>query len=199
MSYRLVEYSPSLDLSEFYSESNKRGLKNNNSQAAMFDCFRNENSYTGWLVEYKKKYIGGVCIHSFDDVMGENSYRIYARACFHTELSAKPTGYMSSHFKQLQNVGLQLFTPVSIIWAGLDKKFYGSSNSREVGSSRTVNDIWFPRLADRGIFTKVCEVEYRGHFQNIWQLNVEEYIKQIRKVAHWECKFPDIDIRKASI
>ncbi len=196
MSYRLFEYSPNLDLSSFYLESKKRGLENNCSQAAMFDCFRNEKSWNGWLVEYENKYIGGVCIHSFDEVMGSNSYRIYARACFHTELSAKPTGYMSDHFKKLQNVGLQLFTPVSIAWAGLDKKFYGSSNSRDVGSSRMVNDVWFPRLADKGIFTKVCEIEYRGHLQNIWQLNVNEYLNQIRQVHHWECKFPNIDLRK---
>lgn len=198
MTYRLVEYSPDLDLSDFYRESDKRGFKNNNSQAAMFDCFRNERSWNGWLVEYQNRYIGGVCIHSFDDVMGPNSYRIYTRACFHTDLSAKPSGYVSSHFKQLQNVGLQLFTPVSIMWAGLDKKFYGSSNSRDVGSARMVNDVWFPRLADRGIFTKVCEVDYRGHLQNIWQLNVDEYIKQIREVSHWECEFPFLDIRKTS-
>jgi hypothetical protein len=62
-----------------------------------------------------------------------------------------------------------------------------------------VNDVWFPRLAERGIFTKVCEVKYRGHYQNIWQLNVEEYIRQIRKVPHWECDFPAADIRKESI
>jgi hypothetical protein len=195
MSYKLVNYSPDLNLGDFYEESKKRGLENNCSQSAMFDCFRNEKKWAGWLVEYNQRFIGGVCIHSFEDVMGPDSYRIYARACFHTELSEKPTGYITDHFRKLQNVGLQLFTPVSIEWAGLDKKFYGSSNSRNVGSSRTVNDKWFPRLADMGIFTWACEVEYRGHMQNIWQLNTEEYLKQIKKVPLWNCQFPSKDLR----
>lgn len=199
MSYKLVEYSLTLNLSDFYKESARRGLENNCSQAAMFDCFRNEKEWAGWLVEYQNKYIGGVCLHSFDDIMGPGSYRIYARACFHTELGDNPSGFVKSHFTQLQNIGLQLFTPVSIEWAGINKQFYGSSNSRDVGSSRTVNDIWFPRLADRGIFTWACEAEYRGHKQNIWQLNVNEYLKQIREVQHWECQFPGKDLRKDPI
>lgn len=199
MPYRLVEYSPTLDLSDFYQESARRGLDNNCSQSSMFDCFNNEKQWNGWLVEYQNRYIGGVCLHSFDDVMGPNSYRIYARACFHTELSQKPSGFVKSHFTQLQNIGLQLFTPVSIEWAGVNKHFYGSSNSRDVGSGKMVNDIWFPRLADRGIFTWTCEVKYRGHLQNIWKLNIEEYCNQIKKVPHWPCQFPNKDLRKDSI
>jgi hypothetical protein len=196
MSYKIIEYSPNLDLVDFYNENKLRGLENNASQQEMFDCFRNEKKWNGWLVEYNNKFIGGVCIHSFDDVMGADSYRIYARSCFHTELSMKPTGYVKSHYSQLQNVGLQLFTPVSIEWAGLDKKFYGSSNSRDVGSAQLVDKVWFPRLAERGIFTKVKEVFYRGHYQNIWELNVSEYLTQIAEVDLWNCEFPNIDIRK---
>ena len=196
MSYEIVEYSPNLDLVDFYNENKLRGLENNSSQQEMFDCFRNEKKWNGWLVEYNNKFIGGVCIHSFDDVMGADSYRIYARSCFHTELSMKPTGYVKSHYSKLQNVGLQLFTPVSIEWAGLDKKFYGSSNSRDVGSAQVVDKVWFPRLAERGIFTKVKEVFYRGHYQNVWELNVSEYLTQIAEVDLWNCKFPNTDIRK---
>jgi len=196
MSYKVVEYSPKLDLTEFYKENQRRGLENNTSQQAMFDCFRNEPHWNGWLVEYNNRFIGGVCIHSFDDVMGPNSYRIYARSCFHTELSMKPTGYVKSHYTNLQNVGLQLFTPVSIEWAGIDKKFYGSSNSRDVGSAQVVDKVWFPRLAERGIFTRITEVFYRGHYQNIWELNVQEYLRQIKTVPHWDCKFPGVDLRK---
>lgn len=196
MSYKIVEYSPNLDLVDFYNENKLRGLENNSSQQEMFDCFRNEKKWNGWLVEYNNKFIGGVCIHSFDDVMGADSYRIYARSCFHTELSMKPTGYVKSHYSKLQNVGLQLFTPVSIEWAGLDKKFYGSSNSRDVGSAQVVDKVWFPRLAERGIFTKVKEVFYRGHYQNVWELNVSEYLTQIAEVDLWNCKFPNTDIRK---
>jgi hypothetical protein len=196
MSYKIVEYSPNLDLVYFYNENKLRGLENNSSQQEMFDCFRNEKKWNGWLVEYNNKFIGGVCIHSFDDVMGADSYRIYARSCFHTELSMKPTGYVKSHYSKLQNVGLQLFTPVSIEWAGLDKKFYGSSNSRDVGSAQVVDKVWFPRLAERGIFTKVKEVFYRGHYQNVWELNVSEYLTQIAEVDLWNCKFPNTDIRK---
>jgi len=195
MSYQIVEYSPDIDLTDFYAENRRRGLENNINQQVMFDCFKNEKHWTGWLVKYNKKFIGGVCIHSFDDIMGPNSYRIYARSCFHTELSMKPTGYLKTHYSKLQNVGLQLFTAVSIEWAGLDKKFYGSSNSRDVGSAQIVDKVWFPRLGERGLFSKIKEVYYRGQHQNIWELNVEEYLKQIKTVPLWECKFPNKDIR----
>lgn len=196
MIYTIVEYSPDLDLVDFYNQNKLRGLDNNAGRQEMFDCFGTEKTWNGWLVQYNEKFIGGVCIHSFDDVMGSDSYRIYARSSFHTEASAKPTGYVKSHYSQLQNVGLQLFTPVSIAWAGLDKKFYGSSNSRDVGSAQIVDKVWFPRLAEKGIFTKIKEVFYRGHYQNIWELNVAEYLKQIKTVPHWPCNFPGKDLRK---
>ena len=58
MSYRLVKYSPDLDLNDFYNESKRRGLENNASKSAMFDCFKNEKEWAGWLVEYNQRFIG---------------------------------------------------------------------------------------------------------------------------------------------
>jgi len=39
--YELIEFSPSLDLSDFYAEAERRGHVNNSSQKVMVDCFRN--------------------------------------------------------------------------------------------------------------------------------------------------------------
>jgi len=62
MTYKLIKWTPELDLTEFYSEANRRGYENNNSQKTMFDCFLNEREWAGWMLEYNGKFIGGVII-----------------------------------------------------------------------------------------------------------------------------------------
>jgi hypothetical protein len=196
MTYKLIKWTPELDLTEFYSEANRRGYENNNSQKTMFDCFLNEREWAGWMLEYNGKFIGGVCIHSFDDVMGPNSYRILARTCTFTSETHKPW----PHTKQTiiveqQCCATQFFIPISIQWAGEGKRFFATSNANPMGSQQRVNNLWFPMQAELGRFSWVKEAHYRGCDQNVWELNVDEWKKSLAMYEIWPCEFPSEDPR----
>jgi hypothetical protein len=139
--YKLLEYNSALDLSTFYAEADKRGYENNNSQKAMFDCFRNEKSWAGWVLEYNHEYVGGVCAHSFDDVMGPNSYRILARTCVFTEKTHKPWPYTRKNsIENQQCVAAQIYIPMALAWAGQGSRLFATSNGNEVGNKRRENN-----------------------------------------------------------
>jgi hypothetical protein len=90
--HKLKEWDPSLDLTEFYSEATRRGFVNNSSQKAMIDCFRNEKEWSVWILYDNDRAIGSVAAHSFDDVMGPNSYRILTRVCTFAESRPSKSG-----------------------------------------------------------------------------------------------------------
>ena len=48
--FNLVEWSPNLDLTQFYAEATRRGFINNASQKAMIDCFANEREWNVWIL-----------------------------------------------------------------------------------------------------------------------------------------------------
>lgn len=195
MEYKLIPFNESLDLEEFYDECRQRGFENNSSQKSMFDCFKNEREWAGWLLQYRGQTIGGVCCHSFDDVMGPGSYRLLARSVCFTDKSHKTMHNLRSYICKHQSVPSQFFIPVGIQWAGRDKKFYGTSNNNTVGTSRISNNIWFPKHAEQGAFSKAKEVFYRGWNQNVWELNTEIFFDQLKKFPKWECEFPEGDPR----
>lgn len=196
MSYKLVEYTPDLDLTEFYAEAGRRGYENNSSQKAMFDCFRNEKEWAGWMLEYNGKFVGGFCIHSFNDVMGPNTYRILARTCTFTSETHKPEGHSKkSILIDQQCCAAQFFIPMCIKWAGEGKRLFATSNASPVGSQQRVNNIWFPSQEKLGRFSWVMEEHYRGCDQNVWELNIENFWKSIPVELRWECEFPGGDPR----
>jgi len=52
--YELKEWSPSLDLTEFYQEAQRRGHTNNASEESMVGCFKDEEKFQVWIL-YKKQ------------------------------------------------------------------------------------------------------------------------------------------------
>jgi len=196
MTYQLVEWSPDLDLSEFYEEAKKRGFENNFSQKAMFDCFKNEDKWKGWMLKYQGRYIGGVCAHSFDNVMGPNSYRILARTCIFTDQTHNPRVHtVKSFIKDQQCCASQFFIPISIQWAGPEARLFATSNANPMGSQQRVDKIWFPIQSKLGRFTWVKKEFYRGCEQNIWELNLQGYKKSLPEHLQWPCEFPHNDPR----
>ena len=83
--YKIVPWSKDLDLTEFYQQAESRGFKNNSSQQALVDCFNNEKEKQVWILYFNNQPVGSVAAHSFDDVMGPDSYRIAARTCVFTD------------------------------------------------------------------------------------------------------------------
>lgn len=183
--YKLVEYSDSLDLSEFYSKANERGFTNNNSRKSMIEPFKNEREFKAWVLYQDSDIIGSVSCHSLD-ILGPNSYRICARTCTFAE--SRPYSSLitvNRLIRQHQNLTDQFFIPAQIEYLGRDKDMFISSHPSDVGTQKMVHNIYCPTLCKLGILDKYCELEYRGHLQTFWKLNVDRFYENLSKYPRW--------------
>ena len=184
--FKLIDWGEDLDLDEFYAEAARRGFDNNSSQKKMIDCLRNENEWAAWILYQDNKAMGSVAAHSFDNIMGPNSYRICVRTCilphnrtYKAVISAKRA--IAEH----QNLTSQYFIPQCIKWAGKDKNLYITSNENSSGSQKLVHTIFFPTLAKTGIMTRIGDVFYRGTDQTVWQLNTKQFLEELDFAPKW--------------
>jgi hypothetical protein len=184
--YKLVPWSKDLDLTEFYAEAKRRGFTNNESQFAMVERIQREQEWAIWILYYKDKAVGSVAAHSLDCL--PNAYRICARTCILTDQLDGPYGNAlrtKSVITEHQNPTAQFFIPACIEWAGHDKDLYITTNASEVASQRRVNDIFAPLLEKTGVLSLEHVMEYRGHVQNFWKLNVPVFEAQLDCVPNW--------------
>jgi hypothetical protein len=185
MSYKLIEWEPSINLNEFYNEAQKRGFINNSSQKKMIDCLRNERSWNAWILFNNNKPIGSVAAHSFD-LMGEKSFRILTRVCtFGEERISKGLITTKKLIEQHQNLTDQFLLPKCIQWAGFENKLFATSNESKEASQRLVHKYYFPTLAKLGIVSKTTEVFYRGINQTVWQVHPEKFFENLKKYPRW--------------
>jgi len=70
---RLIEFDEDLDLSFFYEECKKEGLKNNSSQNRIYDKFKVYDKHMTWILYNNELPVGSTVAHSFDDY--ENQIR----------------------------------------------------------------------------------------------------------------------------
>jgi len=150
--FHTVEWSEYLNLNLFYEEAERRGFMNNSSQKQMIDCFRNERDWNAWILYHNDTPIGSVAAHSFDSVMGENSYRILTRTCSFAEYAPSkglitPKKLVAQH----QNFTDQFFVPTCIDWTGEDSRVFATSNESKEASQRLVHRYYFPTLQEYGI------------------------------------------------
>lgn len=152
----------------------------------MIDCLRNEKEWAAWILYQDNKAMGSVAAHSFDNIMGPNSYRICVRTCilpherkYKAVISAKRA--IAEH----QNLTSQYFIPQCIKWAGEDKNLYITSNENSSGSQKMVHTIFFPTLAKTGIMEKVGDVFYRGTDQTVWKLNTKQFLEELKTAPKW--------------
>lgn len=182
--YRLIPWSESMDLTEFYSKANASGFKNNSSQRLLVDSLNNETEKQVWILYYNNTPVGSVAAHSFD-LMGKNCYRICARTCVFTDqlpfTSLRTLTGITTH----QNFTAQFFIPQCIDWAPDDANLYITSNELETGSQRLVHKIFCPALEKTGILTFCGNKEYRGVIQSIWQLHVDNFLEDLAKYKRW--------------
>jgi len=182
----LIPWKRSLNLDEFYAEAARRGFDNNSSQKKMIDCLANEDKWAAWILYQNNKPIGSVAAHSFDNIMGPNSYRICVRTCIlphDREYKAVITAKRA--IAEHQNLTSQFFIPKCIDWTGKHNNLYITSNENSSGSQKLVHTIFFPTLAKKGIMTKIKDVHYRGTDQTVWKLNVDLFIKDLVHYPRW--------------
>jgi len=183
---KLVEWDPNLRLTDFYRTAEQKGFLNNSSQSAMVDCFRTESSWNVWILYQNEVAVGSVAAHTFDDVMGEDSYRILSRVCVFPEITLQDKGLVSPYkrIQTHQHVTDQYFMPACIEWAKSDK-LYATSNDSKVGKQRLVHNVYFPTLEKMGVAKKVKDVFYRGINQTVWQIYPEEFYTSLNKFPKW--------------
>jgi len=179
--YKIIPWSESLDLTEFYKQANQRGFVNNNSQHTMVDCFRNEREWCVWILYYNDQAVGSVAAHSIDE-----GYRICARTCVLTDLLPTTTLRTRNQIIEHQHVTAQFLMPVCIDWVGNSGNMYITSHPSEVGTQRLVHRIWGPALESTGALTRAFEKEYRGCNQTFWKLNTSVFLEQLNKVPRWQ-------------
>lgn len=183
--YKLVEWSADLNLDSFYQEANQRGFENNSSQKKMIDCFSNEAEWKAWILYQDEKAIGSVVAHTFDDVMGPNSYRVLARTC--TFGTARPNGGLITPKRLIaehQNLTDQFLLPACIAWTG-NENIYATSNDSTVASQRLVHRHYFPTLEKLGIVEKVKQVHYRHTDQTVWRIHGDKFLENLERYPRW--------------
>lgn len=186
MSFEIIPFSDELDLTDFYAEAERRGFANNASKKAMIDCFRNEKEKQVWILYENKRAIGSVAAHSFDDVMGPNSYRILTRVCTFGE--ARPEKGLITAKKlvaQHQNLTDQFLLPQCIEWVAGRGRMYATSNASKVASQRLVHSIYFPTLEKLGIVSRIKDVHYRYTDQTVWEIHADKFLENLAKYPRW--------------
>ena len=173
--FEIKEWTPELDLSNFYAEAQRRGFVNNASQQAMVDCFRNEREWKVWILYYNQLAVGSVAAHSIDE-----GYRICARTCLLSDLMPLTTLRTRNQIATHNHVTAQYLMPACIAWA--KEPMYITSHPSEVGTQRLVHSVWGPTLEKTGVLTRAFEKEYRGHVQTFWRVNTEVFLEQLEKV-----------------
>lgn len=183
--FKIVEWSPKLDLTNFYAEAALKGFKNNSSQQKMIDCFANESAWKAWILYQDGNAVGSVVAHTFDDVMGIGSYRVLARTCsFGT---ARPTtGLITAKrlIAEHQNLTDQFLLPACILWTGT-KNIYATSNDSSVGSQRLVHRHYFPTLEKLNIVERVKQVHYRHTDQTVWKIHGDRFLENLERYPRW--------------
>jgi len=184
--FHIVEWSEYLNLNLFYKEAERRGFTNNSSQKKMIDCFRNEREWNAWILYHNDTPIGSVAAHSFDSVMGENSYRILTRTCSFAEYAPSkglitPKKLVAQH----QNFTDQFFVPTCIDWTGEDSRVFATSNESKEASQRLVHRYYFPTLQKKGLVEKIDDVFYRGLTQTVWQIYPKSFLQDLENYPIW--------------
>jgi hypothetical protein len=186
--YKVVPWSKTLDLTDFYATAARKGFVNNSSQKMLVDCFDNEREKQIWILYYNDEAIGSVGAHSFDE-MGESSYRIAVRTCVFTDKLSGTYGHAlrtKSVITENQNPTAQFLIPTCIEWAPRGSKLYITSNENSSGTQRLVHRVFGPLMEKTGQMQRVCELYYRGTNQTVWELFPDKFMSVLNRYPRWK-------------
>lgn len=182
--YKIVPWAEDLDLSQFYITAKAKGFENNASQKMLVDCFRKEREWQVWILFYNDIAVGSVAAHSFPEI-GDNAYRIAARTCVFTDHLSTNTLRTRNQIVTHQHVTSQFLIPVCIEWTSKESDLYITSNENSIGTQRLVHRIFGPAMEETGQMKRVCEMNYRGTVQTIWQLFPDRFYQELNKYPRW--------------
>jgi hypothetical protein len=185
--YQVIEYNPTLDLSEFYSTAESKGFYNNSSKHMLIDSISKESEWNVWLLQYDNKFVGSVAAHSFN-IMGDNCYRICARTCVFTDMLPGTYGKnlrTVSVITEHQNPTAQFFIPTCIDWTPKGSRLFITTNESAVGTQQRVHKIFAPTLEKLGQMKYIKDEFYRGTKQSIWEIFPDKFYETLNKYPRW--------------
>ena len=175
--YKIVPWSESLDLTEFYNTAKTKGFINNASQQMLVDSLAKEKSWCVWILYYNDKAVGSVGAHSFPE-MGPDAYRIAVRTCVFTDMLPMNTLRTRNQIVTHQHVTSQFLIPACIEWCPPWADMYITSNENSSGTQRLVHRIFGPAMESTGQMKRVKDVVYRGTNQTVWQLFPSKFYEE---------------------
>lgn len=181
---QLKPWTEQLDLTDFYAQAAARGHENNASRHMLIDSLAKEREHAVWIFYCNDQAVGSVAAHSLD-IFDRPAYRILARTCCFTDLLPMRTLRTLQGITQHQNYTAQYYLPKCIEWADSTADLYITSNESDVGTQRAVHRVFCPALAKTGCLKKTHTLEYRGHLQTFWKLNVEVFNQQLNALPRW--------------
>jgi hypothetical protein len=184
--YKVLPWTSDLDLAEFYSTAESKGLVNNASQQMLVDCFKNEREKQVWILYHNQIPVGSVAAHSFDAVMGEHSYRIAARTCVFSDMLPLRSLRTRNEIVTHQHVTSQFLIPTCIEWAPLGSSLYITTNENDSGTQKLVHRIFAPAMEKTGQMKRIKNVEYRNTQQTVWQLFPDKFLQELNRYPRWQ-------------
>lgn len=183
--FKIVPWSEDLDLASFYKGAEERGFTNNASQHMLVDCFRKEREWQTWILYYNNEAIGSVAAHSFDDVMGPNTYRVAARTCIFTDKLPQVSLRTKNQIVTHQHATAQFLIPACLEWLPEGARAFITSNELEAGTQRLVHRIFGPAMEKTGQMKRVKETFYRGANQTVWEIFPNRFYEELNKYPRW--------------
>jgi hypothetical protein len=182
---KLVEWSPELDLTKFYKEAEILKHYNNSSQKILIDSLRVEKEWNVWILYWYDNPVGSVGAHSFDTVMGNDSYRIAVRTCVFTDSLPLKSIRTYNQIITHQNITAQFLIPKCLEWVPRGSKTFITSNESAVGTQKAVHNIWCPAMEKIGVMKNIGKVYYRNTHQTVWQLYKEKFFQSLAQNKKW--------------
>lgn len=194
--FKIIPWSPDLDLTDFYNEAANRNLTNNSTQKMLVDSLSKEEKWCVWILYYNNTALGSVAAHSFNE-MGNDSFRIAVRTCVLSDLLPDEVEGSGKTIKinglrtvegiiNHQNITSQFLIPVCLEWVPKNSKLYITSNENEFGSQRHVHRIFGPAMEKSGQMKRIKDIFYRGNNQTVWQFFPDKFYEQLNKYPRWK-------------
>ena len=185
--YEIKEYDDSLDLNYFYDKCKKKGYSNNCSKSKLVKNLITEKEFKLWILYFNQKPIGTTALHGFEDVMGENSYRICVRTCVISEDTHLSKVRTLEGILQHQNITSQIYIPLCLDHIKNKGLAYITTCDKDTASMKAVHHVYAPALSKKGILKKIKDIFYKGTQQTVWLLDRDQFVKQVAQDP--QCKY----------
>jgi hypothetical protein len=171
--FKVVNWTPDLDITDFYDEAKKRGYHNNDSYESMIKPFEDLEDTKILILYYDNKTVGCSISHPFLD-----GYRIFTRLCVFTDLTPFRRCGTVKAFKEHQHVTPRFFLPEH---AKLNAPLYFTTHPEDTAKMQSMHKLVTSWLSQCEVIEHYDNIEYRGSTQSVWKVNTEKWLDDMNK------------------